>query len=137
MYEARRYEMYRTRDWRSLAEQVQAEMDPEKLMNLISKLTACWRGTVTASIASLMKIESLMKIDQLNGPQIRTYAACVTQVIDRERTDRNLTDRNFDALRAHVRERSVWAVRTQRMQEITVTVMALVLGSIMGWALMR
>jgi len=78
-----------------------------------------------------------MKIEQKNGIQIRTYAACVTQVIDRERTDRNLTDRNFDALRAHVRERSVWAVLTQRMQEITVTVMALVLGSIMGWALMR
>jgi hypothetical protein len=79
-----------------------------------------------------MKIESLMKIDQLNGPQIRTYAACVTQVIDRD-----LINRNFDALRAHVQKRSVWAVRTQRMQEITVTVMALVLGSIMGWALMR
>ena len=124
--------MYHTRDWRSLAEQVQAEMDPEKLMNLISELTACWRGTVTASIASLMKIESLMKIDQLNGPQIRTYAACVTQVIDRD-----LINRNFDAPRAHVQKRSVWAVRTQRMQEITVTVMALVLGSIMGWALMR
>jgi hypothetical protein len=38
MYEARRYEMYRTRDWRSLAEQVQVEMDPEKLMNLVSEL---------------------------------------------------------------------------------------------------
>jgi hypothetical protein len=79
-----------------------------------------------------MKIENLMKIDQENGTQIRTYAACVTQVIDRD-----LTNRNFDALRAQVRERSVWAVRTQRMQEITVTVMALVLGGIMGWALMR
>jgi len=30
--------MYRTRDWRSLAEQVQVEMDPEKLMNLVSEL---------------------------------------------------------------------------------------------------
>ena len=78
-----------------------------------------------------------MRIDQKNGIQIRTYAACAMQVIDRERTDRDLTDRNFDALRAQVRERSVWAVRTQRMQEITVTVMALVLGGIMGWALMR
>jgi hypothetical protein len=73
-----------------------------------------------------------MKIEQKNGIQIRTYAACATQVIDRD-----LINRNFDALRAHVQKRSVWAVRTQRMQEITVTVMALVLGSIMGWALMR
>jgi hypothetical protein len=40
MYEARRYEMYRTRDWRSLAEQVQVEMDPEKLMNLVSELNS-------------------------------------------------------------------------------------------------
>jgi len=79
-----------------------------------------------------MKIESLMKIDQENGIQIRTYAACATQVIDR-----NPIDHKFDALRAQVRERSVWAVRTQRMQVITVTVMALVLGGIMGWALMR
>jgi hypothetical protein len=30
--------MYRTRDWRSLAEQVQVEKDPEKLMNLVSEL---------------------------------------------------------------------------------------------------
>ena len=79
-----------------------------------------------------MKVESLMKIDQKNGLQIRTYAACVTQVIDRD-----LIDHNFDALRAHARKRSIWAVRTQRMQEFTVTVMSLVLGGIMGWALMR
>ena len=32
--------MYRTRDWRSLAEQVQVEMDPEKLMNLVSELNS-------------------------------------------------------------------------------------------------
>jgi len=38
MYEARGYQMYRTRDWRSLAEQVQVEKDPEKLMNLVSEL---------------------------------------------------------------------------------------------------
>ena len=30
--------MYRNRDWRSLAEQVQVAMDPEKLMNLVSEL---------------------------------------------------------------------------------------------------
>jgi 4-hydroxybenzoate polyprenyltransferase len=51
--------------------------------------------------------------------------------------DRDVINHNFDKLRARARERSIWAVRTQRTQEIIVTVMALVLGSIMGWALMR
>lgn len=46
-------------------------------------------------------------------------------------------DRDFDLLRANARDRSIWAVRTQRVQEIIVTVMAIVLGSIMGWAVMR
>ena len=68
-----------------------------------------------------------MKIDQENGIRTREYAPRLMRVIDRD----------FDLLRAHARERSIWAVRTQRVQEIIVTVMVIVLGSIMGWAVMR
>ena len=68
-----------------------------------------------------------MKTDQENAIQTRTYPVRVTRVIDRD----------FDLLRANARDRSIWAVRTQRVQEIIVTVMAIVLGSIMGWAVMR
>lgn len=78
-----------------------------------------------------------MKIDQAKGIQVRTYTTRVTPAIDRDLIDRGLINHNLDKLRAHARERSIWAVRTQRMQEIFVTVMSLVRGSIMGWALMR
>jgi hypothetical protein len=77
-----------------------------------------------------MKIESLMKIDQAKGIQIKSCTTSVTPAIDRDLID-------FDVLRAHVRQRSICAVRRQRIQEIIVTMMALVLGSIIGWALMR
>jgi hypothetical protein len=68
-----------------------------------------------------------MKIDQENGIQARNYAARVTNVIDRD----------LDLLRARVWERSAWAVRMQRVREIVVTVMAILLGSVVGWAVMR
>ena len=68
-----------------------------------------------------------MKTDQENGIQIRTYPVRLTRVIDRD----------FDRLCALARKRSIWAVRTLRVQEIIVTVMAIVLGSIMGWAVVR
>jgi hypothetical protein len=68
-----------------------------------------------------------MKIDQENGIQTRNYAARVTNVIDRD----------LDLLRARVWERSAWAVRMQRVREIVVTVMAILLGSVVGWAAMR
>jgi hypothetical protein len=68
-----------------------------------------------------------MKIDQENAIQTRTYPVRVTRVINRD----------FDLLRALARKRSIWAVRTQRVREIIVTVLAIVLGSIMGWAVMR
>jgi hypothetical protein len=84
-----------------------------------------------------MEIESLMKIDQENGTQTRNYGAGVTRAIDRDPIDHNLIDHDFDLLRARAQDRSIWAVRTQRMQEIVVTIMAIVLGSIMGWAVMR
>jgi hypothetical protein len=68
-----------------------------------------------------------MKIDQENVTRTSNYAARVAR----------LTDRDFDLLRARARSWSVWAVRMQRVQEIIVTVMAIALGSVMGWALMR
>ena len=68
-----------------------------------------------------------MKTDQENFIQTSTYPVRVTRVIDRE----------LDLLRALARKRSIWTVRTQRVQEIIVTIMAIVLGSIMGWAVMR
>ena len=78
-----------------------------------------------------------MKIDQAKGIQIRTYTTAVTPAIDRDMIDRDVINHDFDKLRARAQERSIWAVRAQRMQEIIVTVMAVVLGSIMGWALAR
>ncbi len=41
--------MYRNRDWRSLAEQVQVEMDPEKLMNLVSELNSLLERSCSSS----------------------------------------------------------------------------------------
>ena len=68
-----------------------------------------------------------MKIDQQDGIQTRNYTARVTNVIDRD----------LDWLRAHARKRSIWAVRMQRIKEIVVTIMAIVLGSVAGWGVMR
>ncbi len=73
-----------------------------------------------------------MKIYQQNGIQTSNYLDRAKHVIDRD-----LIDQDFDLLRARVRNRSIWAVRMHRMQEVTVTVMALLLGAIMGWALIR
>ncbi len=77
--------------------------------------------------AGTESIEGLMKIDQENGIQTRNYAAPDTHVIDRD----------FDLLRAHAWKRSIWAARMQRVQEIITVVMAIVLGSVLGWAVMR
>lgn len=79
------------------------------------------KGTTTSAV------ETLMKIDQENGFQTRNYAAPVTPVIDRD----------LELLRARVRVRSDWALRMQRLREIVVTIMAIVLGSLVGWAVMR
>jgi hypothetical protein len=68
-----------------------------------------------------------MKLDQENGIQTRKYAANATHVIDRD----------LDLIRARVRERSAWAVRMLHVGEMVVTLMAIVLGSVAGWALMR
>ena len=68
-----------------------------------------------------------MKIDRESGIQTRNCSAHVTRV----------TDRGFDLLRAHARNRSIWAVRIQRVREIVTTVVAIVLGSVAGWLLMR
>jgi len=46
-------------------------------------------------------------------------------------------DRDFDLLRARAWERSVRAVRIQRVQEIVMTVVAIVLGSVAGSVVVR
>jgi heme O synthase-like polyprenyltransferase len=72
-------------------------------------------------------IGTFMKMDQEIGIQTSNYAAPIAHVIDRD----------FDLLRAHARERSIWAVRMQRVQDIVTTAMAIVLGTVMGWLLLR
>ena len=79
-----------------------------------------------------MEIESLVKINQENDTQPRKDALCAARVIDRD-----LIDHNLDMLRARVWERSIWAARMQRAHEIVVTVMAIMLGGVMGWLLVR
>jgi hypothetical protein len=79
-----------------------------------------------------MKIESLMKIDQENRSQTSNYPERATRAIDRD-----LIDHNFDLLRTRVWKRSIWAGRMQRVQEIVMITMALTLGSIAGWLLLR
>lgn len=72
-------------------------------------------------------IGTFMKMDQEIGIQTSNYAAPIVHVIDRD----------FDLLRARAWERSIWALRMQRVQEIVTTVMAIVLGSMAGWLLVR
>jgi len=43
----------------------------------------------------------------------------------------------FDLLRARAWERSVWAIRIQRMRDIVTAVMAIAMGSLAGWLFMR
>lgn len=62
-----------------------------------------------------------------NGIQATSYAAGVTHVIDRD----------YDRLRVRVWERAAQAVQRQRMQEIVLMVMAIVLGCVTGWAVVR
>jgi hypothetical protein len=47
------------------------------------------------------------------------------------------TDPDFDLLRTRVWERSARVAWRQRIQEIVLNVMAVVLGSVTGWVLMR
>jgi hypothetical protein len=68
-----------------------------------------------------------MQIDQESGVQTMKY---VTPVTHRMEPD-------FDLLRARVWERSAMVAWRQRIQEIVLTVIAVVLGSVSGWAVMR
>lgn len=73
-----------------------------------------------------------MKTHQENDIRTSYHPVPVPRVIDRD-----LIDRDFDQLRARAWERSIWAVRMHRVQEIVTTGMAIVMGSLMGWTLMR
>jgi hypothetical protein len=68
-----------------------------------------------------------MKMDQQDDIQTSNCTARVTNVIDRD----------LDWLRAHARKRSISAVRMQRIKEIVVTIIAILLGSVAGWGVMR
>jgi len=72
-------------------------------------------------------METLMRVAQDNGSQTPNYPWHAMHVIDRD----------FDLLRARAWERSAWAAHIQRVQEIVVTVMAIALGSLVGWMVMR
>ena len=73
----------------------------------------------------------IMKTDQETDQEIaigaKCYAARVTRVIDRD----------FDLLRARAWERSVWAIRIQRVRDMVTAVMAIAMGSLAGWLFMR
>lgn len=73
-----------------------------------------------------------MNINQENGIQIRTDSVRDSRVIDL-----GTIDHSFDLVRAHVRDRSIWSLRRQRVQEVIITVMAMMLGSVLGWAVMK
>jgi hypothetical protein len=66
-------------------------------------------------------------MDQESGIQTMNY---VTRVTHR-------TDPDFDLLRARVWERSARIAWRQRIQEIVLNVMAIVMGSVTGWVVMR
>jgi hypothetical protein len=96
-------------DWKSLAERASHETDPEKLMNVVVELNGVLEE------------------------QQRNY-----HIWDRRsHENRSLIDPNFDSLRARVWERSARALLRQRVQEIAMTVLALVLGSVAGWVVVR
>ena len=68
-----------------------------------------------------------MQMDQENGIQTMNYVSRMTHVMDRD----------FDLLRARVRERSSRMARRQRIQQIVLNVTAFVLGSVTGWVVMK
>ena len=68
-----------------------------------------------------------MRINQENDIQTVIYVPCTTHV----------SNRDFGLLRARVWERSARLAWRQRLQEIVLNVMAVVLGSVAGWVLMK
>jgi uncharacterized membrane protein len=72
-------------------------------------------------------IEPLMQVDQENGIQSMNNVTRITHVMDRD----------FDLLRARVWERSARIARRQRIQEFVLNVVAVVLGSVTGWVVMK
>jgi len=69
----------------------------------------------------------IMKSEREIAIQTNSYPAAVTKVIDRD----------FDLLRARAWERSVCAIRIQRVRDIVTAVLAIAMGSLAGWLFMR
>ncbi len=72
-------------------------------------------------------VRSLMEIDRENCRHTRNHATRIARLVDRD----------FDLLRLRVWERSDWIVRMHRMQDTAMTITAILLGSVLGWVLMR
>ena len=69
----------------------------------------------------------IMKTEREIAIQTNSYSAAVTKVMDRD----------FDLLRLRAWERSIRAMRIQRVRDIAMTAMASVLGGVTGWLLLR
>jgi hypothetical protein len=70
---------------------------------------------------------TLMTIIQEDCIQTGNYPCRVTHVIDRD----------FDLLRARVWERSAWIMHLHRVRDTVTTAMAILLGVVAGWMMMR
>jgi hypothetical protein len=68
-----------------------------------------------------------MRINQENDIQTVIYVPRITHVWDRD----------FDLLRERVWKRSARLAWRQRLQEIVLNAVAVVLGSVAGWVLMK
>jgi len=69
----------------------------------------------------------IMKTEREIAIQTNSYPAAVTKVMDRD----------FDLLRLRAWERSIRAMRIQRVRDIAMTAMAITLGGVAGWLLLR
>jgi hypothetical protein len=68
-----------------------------------------------------------MKTEQEIAVQTNSYPAAVTKVMDRD----------FDLLRLRAWERSILAMRIQHVRDSAITAMAIALGCVAGWLLLR
>lgn len=71
--------------------------------------------------------EVIMKTEREIAFQTNTYPAGVTKAMDRD----------FDLLRVRAWERSIWVMQIQRVRDIATTAMAIALGGVVGWLLLR
>ena len=73
----------------------------------------------------------------LPGIHMRTDKENNIQDREQERRVKNAIDREIDLLRARVFARSVRVLQMQQMKQVVLAAMAIVLGSVAGWAMVR